>query len=309
MAVDPVLLRTFLAVARAGSVSGAAAAVHRSQPAVSAQVRRLEDGLGDRLFRRHPRGVRLTPLGERLLPYAEALERVVVGVGELAADVRGLSTGALDVAASTTIALYWLPERIAAFGHAHPAVAMRVRTRNSREAVDALAAGDVDLALVEGTADAWATLPADVYVARPVFEDTIVVVAPPGHPLADRRRVDPADLDGLDAVGREAGSGTREVVDRALAAAGVRLRVRLEVTEPEAMKRAVRAGMGIALMSAVAVRAEAAAGTIAAIPCSVPGLGRAFTLLTPADALASRPARAFAATVLGTAAAPDGALV
>jgi DNA-binding transcriptional LysR family regulator len=295
VAMDPALLRTFLAVARAGSVSAAAAGLHRSQPAVSAQVRKLEQAVGEPLFVRGARGVRLTELGERLQPHAEALERVLVGVAALVEEARALGVGRLGIAASTTIALYWLPARLVDYQRTHPGVRVRVMTRNSREAVAALAAGEVDVALVEGLSDAWGSLPPGVYHARAVHHDEIVVVVPPGHRLAGRDALDVADLDGIDVVWREVGSGTRDVVQGVLDEAGVRPRVRLELTEPEAMKRAVRSGIGAAFLSRIAVADEVAAGTLVAVPCAHPGLRRDFTLLAPGAERASRATRAFAA--------------
>jgi len=238
--------------------------------------------------------VRLTSLGERLRPHAEALERVLAGVGELVHEARTLGAGRLAMAASTTIALYWLPARLAAFGRDHPAVRVRVLTRNSREAVAALVAGDVDVAFVEGPAEAWRSLPSGLYAAEPVHHDEIVVVVPPGHALASRPRLRLADLAGLAVVGRERGSGTRDVVEAALGAAGVRLDVRLELTEPEAMKRAVLAGTGAAFLSRIAVADEVAAGRLAAVACEPP-LRRDFTVLAPRSELASRATRAFVA--------------
>ena len=295
MALDPVLLRSFLAVARAGSVSAAAAGLHRSQPAVSAQVRRLERAVGEPLFVRGARGVRLTHVGERLRPHAEALERVLLGVEALVDEARSLGAGRLAIAASTTIALYWLPARLVDYQRAHPGVRVRVLTRNSREAVASLAAGEVDVALVEGLADAWRSLPHGVYEARSVHDDEIVLVVAPSHPLAGRALVEAHDLDGIDVVWREVGSGTRDVVQSVLDALDVRPSVRLELTEPEAMKRAVRSGIGAAFLSRVAVADEVAAGTLVALPCRHPGLRRAFTILAPVAELASRATRAFAA--------------
>lgn len=305
--IDPSLVRTFLVVARAGSVSAAAVQLHRSQPAISAQIRKLERAFGEPLFVRGTRGVRLTDLGERLRPRAEALERVMAGVAALRDD-EGALEGRLGIAASTTIALYWLPSRLVAFQLAHPGVQVRVITCNSREAVAALAGGRVDVALVEGLSGAWRALPATVYAANPVHDDEIVVVVAPSHPLAARDTVDVRELDGIEVVWREVGSGTRDVVQGVLDAVGARPRVRLELTEPEAMKRAVRAGIGAAFLSRIAVADEVAAGTLVALPCQDAGLRRAFTLLAPVDELASRATRAFASAAIHRGDRTEGAV-
>lgn len=294
-AIDPVLLRTFLAVARAGSITTAAVRLHRSQPAVTAALQRLEGAFGEPLFDRGARGVRLTHLGSRLRPHAEALERVLAGVNELANETSSLRGGALRIAASTTIALYWLPPLLGDFHRRHPGLRVAVRTRNSDEAMRSLAAGDVDLALVEGPDGSWAHLPSELLLATPVHRDELVVIAKAGHPLAERGPLRPEDLHGVAFVGREAGSGTREIVDRVLGEAGAKPDVRVELSEPEAMKLAVAAGMGVAMMSRIAVEEEVAAGRLVALPCDHRGLRRDFTLLHPPAELASQAARAFAA--------------
>lgn len=298
MSFDPQLLRVFAAVARAGSVTAGAAALHRSQPAVSASLQRLEEAFGEPLLERGPRGVRLTPWGARLLPHAEALERLLAGVAELAREAAALASGTLRLAASTTIATYWLPPLLADFHARHPALRLAVRTRNSREAIAELTAGDVDVALVEGPAASWGHLAPAAVVATPVHRDELVVVVRPEHPFARRDRLAATDLDGVAWVGRERGSGSREVVERVLTDAGVRPDVRIELSEPEAMKRAVRAGWGAAFLSRIAVADEVAAGELVVVPCSHPGLQRDFTLLHPPDALVGRAARAFTAAAL-----------
>jgi DNA-binding transcriptional LysR family regulator len=168
-------------------------------------------------------------------------------------------------------------------------------TRNSRDAVAALAAGQVEVALVEGLRETWASLPPGLYGASAVHRDEIVVVVAPGHPFAGRSTLDLRDLDGVDVVWREVGSGTRDVVQGVLDARGVRPAVRLELTEPEAMKRAVRSGIGAAFLSRIAVADEVTAGSLVAIACRDAALRRDFTLLAPLSDLASRATRAFVA--------------
>lgn len=296
--LEPHPLHTFLVVARAGTITQAAALLHRTQPAVTAAVKRLEESFGEPLFRRTSRGVRLTPLGERLLPHAEALERVTEGVKQLAADARDLQAARLRIAASTTIALYWLPPRLARFCEDHPSATLVVHTRNSRAAIEELAAGEVDLALVEAPATSWAGLPSDLLAATPVHQDELVLVLHPGHPLAGRSSVAPHELDGIAFIGREAGSGTRDVLEQALAGVGAVPDVRLELGEPEAIKRAVLGRLGAAVLSRAAVDAETARGELVAVPLAHPGFGRQFTLLHPPQELASHAAWTFRSLAL-----------
>lgn len=287
------LLRTFLTVARAGSISAAARGLHRSQPAVTTAVQRLEERFGEPLFERGSRGVRLTGLGQRLLPHAAALQRVLAGVEELAREAKRVEGGRLRIAASTTIALYWLPPRLVTFNAAHTSVRIVVHTRNSQEALVELTSGDADLALVEAPSSSWAQLPSDLLSATTVHHDELVVIVDPSHPLAHRVRLQPADLDRLPFVGRERGSGTRDVLEQALRDAHAVPDVRIELGEPEAIKRAVASGLGAAVLSRVAVEEEVHRGSLVALPVDHPGFTRHFTLLHPTRELSSRAAWAF----------------
>ncbi|MEX2502904.1 MAG: LysR family transcriptional regulator [Trueperaceae bacterium] len=298
MPLDPNLLRSFLAVAREGSVTAGARVLHRSQPAVTAQIHALEQAVGAPLFVRGPRGVRLTELGLRLRPRAEAVERVLASIDALADDDRALRDARLAIAASTTIAHYWLPQRLGAFHARWPGVRSRVRSVNTHDAVEALAGGRVDLALVEGTQESWQRLSPDVHRAVALQDDEIVAIIAPRHPLAQRKRLRGEDLHGVDLVWRERGSGTRDVVQAWLDRVGARPRVRLELDEPEALKRAVRAGIGLGFLSRSAVHDELARGELRAVPLGAGGVRRAFTLLAPGPEFASHAARAFATFLL-----------
>ena len=165
--------------------------------------------------------------------------------------------------------------------------------RQNDQLMRELRGGEVDLALVEAPAAAWAGLPPGLVAATPVHDDSLVLVVGPDHPLARRAAVAATDLAGLPFVGREAGSGTRDVIEEALRAAGVTLEVRHELGEPEAIKLAVRSGLGVTILSSVAVRAEVERGELAAVPIDHPGFARRFTLLHPPEGLASHAAWAF----------------
>lgn len=299
VSIEPRLLRTFVQVVRSGSISGAAQVLHRSQPAVSVALRRLESVFGEPLLSRGPRGVRLTALGERVLPHAEALELVSIRLDKLVEEVKELAVGPLRIAASTTIAHYWLPPRLVAYHASYPAATSLVHTRNSQDAIEELARGDVDLALVESPESAWSLLSTSLIEATVVHDDELVVVLRPDHPLSGRGSVAPEDLQGERFVGRERGSGTRDVLERVLRDAGVTIDVRLELGESQAIKAAVRAGLGISVLSSIAVTDEVTAGTLVAVRCAHPGMSRSFTLLRPPPGSSSRAAAAFGAVLRG----------
>ncbi len=237
--------------------------------------------------------MRFTHLGARLLPHAEALERVLGGIQQLASEVATLEGARLRVAASTTIALYWLPLRLARFCVDHPTANVVVHTRNSEGAIAELSAGAVDLALVECPSSSWAGLQPGLLSATTVHDDELVLVVYPDHALAGRSSIAPEELDGLTFIGREEGSGTRDVLEKALEDGEAVLDVRLELGEPEAIKRAVRAELGAAVLSRVAVLPEVERGELVAVSIDHPGFRRQFTLLHPPKELSSHAAWAF----------------
>jgi DNA-binding transcriptional LysR family regulator len=161
-----------------------------------------------------------------------------------------------------------------------------LRVGNSQEVLEMLQTGEVELALVEGHLP---QLPAG-FEAEVLAQDRLFLITPPGHPLAGRR-VGPRELAGLEVVWREEGSGTRQVAEAALR--GLELKTALELPGSEAVKQAVRLGLGVAFLSGYVVEAEVQAGLLGVAEVDLPGLERPFTLLRPPEALLSRAARAF----------------
>lgn len=280
-------LRIFAAVVEHRGFSRAARAIHVSQPAVSKAVRTLERRAEQPLVERGGRGPRLTEAGEMLYEHARRIFALERAAEEELRARRGMEAGALHVGASTTVATYLLPPLLAEFARRHPAVELRVTSANTREVARALLAYELDVALVEGpVAD-------ERIVAEPWLEDVLVMVAAPQHPLAAREAVAPGELAGERMLVREPGSGTREVAETALAAAGVIPARTVELGSTEAIKEAVAAGLGIAAVSRAALRDEIALGRLAVLRTAGLEIRRSFTRL----ALAGRPptpaARAF----------------
>jgi DNA-binding transcriptional LysR family regulator len=187
-----------------------------------------------------------------------------------------------------TVAVYRLPSALARFRAAHPGLRIELLTRNSADAVALLAGGEADLAIVEGPVS---EPPAQVEAAL-YGVDRLVLVVRPDHPLAAREPLPLAGLAGLEVVRRERGSGTREVVDRALAAVGVSLTTTLEATGLDTVKQAVLAGLGAGFLSESAVRREVATDALRVVPLDSDALLRPLTLLHRPPELASRAARA-----------------
>lgn len=287
--MTPEQLITFATVAEHGNISRAAVALHLSQPAVSGQLRLLQEEFGEPLYQRDGRGVRLTAAGEQLLGLAERMRETFRAAHALRDALRGLERGTLRVGASTTPASYLLPYLIAAFHKRYPEVVVTTIDGNTSDIVAAL--GSLDIALVEGPTGHDLPLGTTVTSWR---EDEIVAIAPKGHPLADGREfVTLDDLGDFTLVLREPGSGVRQIVERAFADRGAPMRVALEIAGVEGVKEAVRAGMGIGFVSAMSIRHEDSA--LQRLRIAPEPLTRRFSILLPHAATPSRVATRFLA--------------
>ena len=286
--MTPEQLRTFATVAEHGNISHAAQALHLSQPAVSGQLKLLQEAFGEPLYQRAGRGVRLTAAGEQLLAHAERLRDTFRQAQALREAMRGLERGTLRIGASTTPASYLLPYLIADFHRQYPDVLVTTSHGNTAEIVAAL--DSVDIALIEGPPGH--ELPLGTHTT-PWHEDEIVAIVPRGHPLAGTHKQPLAALGAYPLVLRESGSGVRQVVERAFARDGVAMRVALEIAGVEGVKEAVRAGMGIGFVSAMSIRHED--GALQRLQVHPQALLRRFSILMPHAATPSRAAARFLA--------------
>lgn len=245
-------LEAFREVVRLGSFSAGAQRLALSQPTVSAHVAELERLFGARLVDRVGRRARPTHSGRVLFDYATRIldlrARAVQAMGEIGGTMRGT----LRIGASTVPALYLLPARIRLFRDRNPEAKVEVVTSDSEEILGRVAAGDLELGYV-GSAPRLPDL-----AHRRFAEDHLVLVVPPRHRWARRRApVEVADLAAETFVAREEGSGTRRAFDRAFAAAAggepPTLREAVRVGSTEAVREAVRQGIGVAFLSDLAV--------------------------------------------------------
>ena len=291
-------LALFRAVAEAGGFSRAAAVIHVSQPAISMQVAELEDTLGTPLFDRLPRGVRLTDAGGVLLGYAQRIAALESEAERAMRELRGLERGHLTIGASLTIGGYLLPAVLGEFRRRHPGVELQLIIDNTAAIKTRLVDGTVDLGLTEGR------LPQDEVICARVFqEDELIVIAPATHPLAARaagktrpRSITVHQLSAQSLILREPGSGTREVFLQALADAGSEPdEVVLTLANVEATKRAVAAGLGLAVVSRLCVTMELAAGVLVEVPVRDLKLRRSWYELTLRGRQPSPSVQAFAA--------------
>jgi len=252
--MQPVSLRqleVFLAVARAQSFRRAAETLHLSQPALSQHVAELERALGARLLDRLGRRVALTEAGRIVEDHGLRVFSTLASAREAIGELGGVSRGSLVVGASTTPGIYLMPALMSAFERAYPGVSIDLRIGNSRLVEEQVRANDLDLGVVGG----HGLGPGEECLAAGLLDDLVLIV-PPAHPWARGARLDPARLERERLLTREPGSATREVTERALLRAGVKLGRTMELGHTEAIKQAVMAGLGVAFVSIHAVRGD-----------------------------------------------------
>jgi DNA-binding transcriptional LysR family regulator len=277
-------LQVFHAVAKHLSFTKAAEALFMTQPAVTFQVRQLEEQFDTRLFDRALGRIALTPAGVVAFEYAE---RILALSGELDArlkEMSGQEAGPLLIGASTTIAEFLLPQVLGEFKVRHPSVVPHLFVANSEAVQERVAERSLDLGFIEGDTH----LPS--LVNDFCCDDELRVVCAPQHALARGPSVAPRALAEHAYISRELGSGTREVVDRYLQKAGVApdaLQVVMEASSPEALKGMVATGLGFAIMSRVTVAKEVRLGELVEIALAPP-LVRKLAVVYPKERFHSR---------------------
>lgn len=257
-------LRIFDAVVGAGSFSAAGQALYLSQPSISAHVKDLEREVGVPLFERLRRGVRPTAAGETLAGYARRIFALETDAGRAMAAHRGAETGRVLVAASSTPGTFLLPPILGRFHAAHPGVALRLEISDTASVERRLLHLEADLGVMGEP-----IAPGDLEI-RPWAWDELVLIAAAGHPWADRppRRADA--LRGRAFIAREQESSVRALTDAWLAGRGIEVEEAMQLDSPEAVNRAVAAGLGVSITTRFAVGRDVAAGELAVVP--LPGL-------------------------------------
>jgi DNA-binding transcriptional LysR family regulator len=248
-------LKIFEAVARHLSFSRAAEELHLTQPAVSMQVRSLEEAAGLPLTEQVGKRIYLTEAGTELASHARIVAQQLREAEEALAAMKGLRGGKLNIGVVST-AKYFAPRLLTAFRAEHPDVELRLGVHNREAIVQQLADNEIDLAIMGRPPQELET------VSEPFAENPLVFVAEPAHPLAKARRIDPQQLAGESFLLREPGSGTRAAMERFLAEHTVVPARTVEMTSNETIKQAVMAGMGISFISERTIGLELAAGHI-----------------------------------------------
>ena len=294
-------LTVFRAVAHHLSFSRAAEELLLTQPAVTQQIKALEEQFGVTLFHRGGGRISLTPSGAALLPFAQQMKELSNLAMAAVAKTHGQLAGELTIGASQTIAQYLLPTFMAAFLQRNPQLRITARSGNTDHMVNALAAGEIQLALLEGAAQRT-----DVHV-EPFMEDHMVLVVPSSHEWAGQT-ISVEELKTQPLLVREFGSGSRRTVEHALEGAGIKTKdlfIRMQLDSTEGLLNAVEAGLGITFVSRWAVRNQLALGTLKLARVAGLKLSRSFSLAYPAGPEPTGSVHAFRSFLLGHA----GALV
>ena len=269
-------LKVFHSVARLLSFTKAAEELHMTQPAVTFQVRQLEEYFNTRLFDRTHNKVNLTTAGERVSEFAERIFDLYAEMESSVRDLTGEISGSLTIGASTTIAEYMLPALLGEFKNRYPDINLRLKVSNSEGIVSMVEHNVIDLGVVESPVSN------KNLIVEVCHTDQLVVVAAPGHELVKRGgKVTAADIMRYPFVSREEGSGTRDVIMHYLMEQKVSpgdMNFSLELGSPEAIKGAVEAGMGITIISRSIIGKELKLNMLAELQLDPP-LSRPFSFV------------------------------
>ncbi len=272
-------LKVFRTVADTLSFRRAGEQLRLSQPAVTLQIKALEEELSVRLLDRTGNRVALTPAGRILLKHAKVIAEQVAEAHEELAALTGDHAGDLSIGASTSIAQYVLPQLLGEFRKRCPRVRVSVVSGNTEVVVQRLVEGKIRMGLIEGPA-----LRRDVRT-EPFLDDELILVMPAAHPWARLNSISIDQLKGQPLLLREHGSGTRRVLEAALEKAGLAkrsLNVVMELDSTEAILSSVEAGLGIGFVTRWAVLPRLPLGRIKTAPVKGLRIFRKFLLLYPA---------------------------
>ena len=290
MELDQII--AFLEVVRQQSFSRAAEKLYRTQPAISAQIRLLEQECGHKLFDRLGRKIFLTRSGEVLFEYGQQIVSLHRETLQRVREAEGSVGGKLSVGANEATCLYVLPQVFAEFKRQYPQVGISIYRNFSHKILQKLSENQIDVGIV--------TLPItqDNLKMIPVFEDEVQVVVPAGHPFAKRSSVKLEEMAGEPLIFPKGGH-TREMLDKLFHKFRDRLQISMELASVESIKKFVGAGLGISLLSASYAQMETKSGILKLVPLQGPRIVRKLGLVYRTDRHLSRAAQGFAEIISG----------
>ncbi len=253
-------LRYFHAVAETGSFTAAGRELHLTQPAVSSQVKNLEDALGQRMFERTGRSVRLTRAGEVLHTHTRRIFQQVREATAILEDLKSLQTGRLYLGTVDVMSIYVLPRIFRVFHSRFPRVEISIEVDDTANISRGVRESRYDLGFV--------TLPLREpnLTSIAVYNDVMRAIAPAGHPLAGRKLVTLAELAETTMIVYKRGAVTRGIIEQVFRSAGIELEPDMEIDRPEAMKKLVEAGLGVSIMPEMSIAREVEEGSLVVLP-------------------------------------------
>jgi DNA-binding transcriptional LysR family regulator len=249
-------LEIIRAIADTGSFTAAGEKLHVSQSAISRQILLLEEELGEPVFHRIGRRIRITPAGESLLQLSHRVFQDLQETVSSISDKRDSLSGTMRLVGGMTVCLYVFPALLAEIRRVHPHLDLKVTVGSAERSIAMLRSGGGDLGMI--------TLPVEAtdLVSVPVLEEELLLITYPAHPLAKKKSITPADLDKQDFVLFETGSITRRLVESFFTREGVEADVIMETENVEIIKAMVRSGLGISIIPAQAAASDVRSGQL-----------------------------------------------
>lgn len=277
-------LKVFCTVAETKSFSKTSEIIHLTQPAVSLQIQALEEKYETKLFDRSSSTVTLTLAGETLYKYAKEILAHYASAEKAIGKQTGILKGSLTIGAGSNIGNYILPTVITEFSRAHPKMKIYLHVSNTKRVIELLNSGNIDLGLVEGD------IARQKITVKKLLSDELVLIVPPGHAWAKRKDVSIAELVKEPFIFREAGSGTRQIIEKFLTRHGITLhemKISAILGSTEAIKDAVENGLGVSIISRWAARKEKKYGTLHLLGIKEEKMVRDFSLVVNKNSVSS----------------------
>jgi DNA-binding transcriptional LysR family regulator len=280
-------LRYFLSVVQLGSVGAAAEANYVTQPAVTLQIQKLEEEVGEKLLERRGRRVAPTQAGRLMAEHAETVIRSVDAAVNALSGLKGLESGFLRMGNIDAASIYVLPAILRTFHHKYPGVKIEIVVGDTARLIDALRRGEVELATT--------TLPVDAagFEILPIFREEMVLVAHPKHVLARHKRVTLPDVVDAGLITYPPRSVTRRLIDRVFIEHDLSLNATMEIASPEAIKRLTQAGLGCSILPRPVVASEVRRGVLRTIQLKEARFHRSIGMVYRSEEALSPPARTF----------------
>ncbi|MCP3869346.1 MAG: LysR family transcriptional regulator [Gammaproteobacteria bacterium] len=285
-------LTLFEAVARHLSYTRAAEELHLSQPAVSMQIRQLEDSVGSALFEKSGKRISLTEAGTEVFQYSQSINHQLEELEEVLESLKGLNRGRLHIAVASTVN-YFAPCLLAAFHRRYPRIHLELDVTNRQRLVQMLTDNSIDMVLMGQP-------PRNLEVESEVFMDNpLVVVAPPDHSLSSETGITATRLAEEPFLMRESGSGTRQAMERYFLEQGLEIHQGMQMTHNEAIKQGVRAGLGLGIVSLHTIELELETKRLVTLDAAGFPIQRHWYLVYRKGKRLSPPGKAFRDFVLG----------